>query len=87
MDGILIVRIVIDGFTYERQSLLDHFARNGHVDPITGRPCKESDLVPNRSLKEAIEDFLKDNGWAAGKAGEYKIDTRKLIALNFLVDY
>ncbi|CDH57758.1 e3 ubiquitin-protein ligase chip [Lichtheimia corymbifera JMRC:FSU:9682] len=54
-----------DGFTYERQSLLDHFARNGHVDPITGRPCKESDLVPNRSLKEAIEDFLKENGWAA----------------------
>ena len=56
----------IDGFTYERQSLLDHFARNGNVDPITGRPCAEKDLVPNRSLKEAIEDFLKENGWAAG---------------------
>ncbi|ORY98805.1 hypothetical protein BCR43DRAFT_207982 [Syncephalastrum racemosum] len=54
-----------DGFTYERQSLLDHFARNGNFDPITGRPCSESALVPNRSLKEAIEDFLKDNGWAA----------------------
>lgn len=57
----------IDGFTYERQSLLDHFARNGNFDPITGRPCTEKDLVPNRSLKEAIEDFLRDNGWAAGK--------------------
>ncbi|KAI8972084.1 hypothetical protein BDB01DRAFT_811311 [Pilobolus umbonatus] len=54
-----------DGFTYERQSLLDHFARNGHFDPITRRPCKESQLVPNLSLREAIEDFLKDNGWAA----------------------
>ncbi|KAG2221033.1 hypothetical protein INT45_009282 [Circinella minor] len=54
-----------DGFTYERQSLIDHFARNGNVDPITGRPCAEKDLIPNRSLKEAIEDFLKENGWAA----------------------
>ncbi|KAL1926245.1 hypothetical protein VTP01DRAFT_5942 [Rhizomucor pusillus] len=54
-----------DGFTYERQSLLDHFARNGNFDPITGRPCEEKDLVPNRSLREAIEDFLRDNGWAA----------------------
>lgn len=67
--GILIYSS-LDGFTYERQSLLDHFARNGHVDPITGRPCKESDLVPNRSLKEAIEDFLKENGWAAGKLSQ-----------------
>lgn len=70
-NGMLIAVSAVDGFTYERQSLLDHFARNGHVDPITGRPCKESDLVPNRSLKEAIEDFLKENGWAAGRLGKY----------------
>jgi hypothetical protein len=55
-----------DGITYERQSILDHFSRNGNVDPITGRPCTESQLIPNLSLREAIEDFLKDNGWAAG---------------------
>ncbi|KAI8366060.1 Stub1 protein [Radiomyces spectabilis] len=54
-----------DGITYERQSLLDHFARNGHFDPITRRPCKEDQLIPNLSLREAIEDFLKENGWAA----------------------
>ncbi|ORE15481.1 U-box-domain-containing protein [Rhizopus microsporus] len=54
-----------DGITYERQSLLDHFKRNGYFDPITRKACKESDLVPNLSLREAIEDFLKDNGWAA----------------------
>lgn len=57
-----------DGFTYERQSLLDHFARNGNFDPITGRSCEEKDLIPNRSLREAIEDFLRDNGWAAGES-------------------
>lgn len=55
-----------DGITYERQSLLDHFHRNGYVDPISGRPCTEQQLIPNLSLREAIEDFLKDNGWAAG---------------------
>lgn len=55
-----------DGITYERQSLLDHFQRNGYFDPISGRPCTEQQLVPNLSLREAIEDFLRDNGWAAG---------------------
>ncbi|CAO3639312.1 unnamed protein product [Cunninghamella blakesleeana] len=54
-----------DGITYERQSLLDHFARNGHFDPITRKPCTEHQLVANLSLREAIEDFLKENGWAA----------------------
>ncbi|GAA5816321.1 hypothetical protein MFLAVUS_009847 [Mucor flavus] len=54
-----------DGITYERQSLLDHFQRNGNFDPITRRPCTEKQLIPNLSLREAIEDFLKENGWAA----------------------
>lgn len=54
-----------DGITYERQSLLDHFSKNGNFDPITRRPCNEKQLVPNLSLREAIEDFLKENGWAA----------------------
>ncbi|KAI8369815.1 hypothetical protein EDC96DRAFT_503481 [Choanephora cucurbitarum] len=54
-----------DGITYERQSLIDHFQRNGSFDPISRRPCTEQQLIPNLSLREAIEDFLKDNGWAA----------------------
>jgi STIP1 family protein 1 len=54
-----------DGITYERQSLLEHFSKNGNFDPITRRSCTEKQLVPNLSLREAIEDFLKDNGWAA----------------------
>ncbi|KAI8340431.1 E3 ubiquitin-protein ligase CHIP-like protein [Chlamydoabsidia padenii] len=57
--------ITPDGITYERHSLLDHFAKNGHFDPITRSPCTEKDLIPNLSLRESIEDFLKDNGWAA----------------------
>ncbi|KAI9273717.1 hypothetical protein BY458DRAFT_508018 [Sporodiniella umbellata] len=54
-----------DGITYERQSLLDHFKRNGYFDPITRKACDESSLVRNLSLREAIEDFLRENGWAA----------------------
>ncbi|CAO0798008.1 unnamed protein product [Mucor circinelloides] len=61
-----------DGITYERQSLLDHFKRNGYFDPISRRPCTEKQLVPNLSLREAIEDFLKDNGWAAGIMSLYR---------------
>ncbi|ORZ08354.1 hypothetical protein BCR42DRAFT_424956 [Absidia repens] len=57
--------ITPDGITYERHSLLEHFAKNGHFDPITRSPCTEKDLIPNLSLRESIEDFLKDNGWAA----------------------
>jgi STIP1 family protein 1 len=60
-----------DGITFERQSLLDHFHRNGYFDPITRKPCTEQQLVPNLSLREAIEDFLTDNGWAAGKKHIY----------------
>ncbi|SAM05430.1 hypothetical protein [Absidia glauca] len=62
--------ITPDGITYERHSLLDHFSKNGHFDPITRSPCTEKDLIPNLSLRESIEDFLKDNGWAAGKLHE-----------------
>lgn len=60
----------LDGITYERNSLLDHFSKNGHFDPITRSPCTEKDLISNLSLRESIEDFLKDNGWAAGKLNE-----------------
>jgi STIP1 family protein 1 len=60
----------LDGITYERHSLLDHFSKNGHFDPITRSPCTEKDLIPNLSLRESIEDFLKDNGWAAGRLHE-----------------
>jgi STIP1 family protein 1 len=56
-----------DGITYERHSIETHFEKIGEFDPLTRRPCTRKDLIPNLSLREAIEDFLAENGWAAGK--------------------
>ncbi|RUP48105.1 hypothetical protein BC936DRAFT_144953 [Jimgerdemannia flammicorona] len=57
--------ITTSGITYERDSLRNHFRRIGYFDPLTRRPCTEEALIPNLSLKEAIEDFIIKNGWAA----------------------
>ncbi|CAO3693905.1 unnamed protein product [Umbelopsis ramanniana] len=54
-----------DGITYERHSIETHFDKIGEFDPLTRRPCTRKDLIPNLSLREAIEDFLAENGWAA----------------------
>lgn len=56
----------LDGITYERHSIETHFEKIGEFDPLTRRPCTKKDLIPNLSLREAIEDFLTENGWAAG---------------------
>ncbi|CAG8538345.1 16046_t:CDS:1, partial [Acaulospora morrowiae] len=53
------------GITYERVHLNEHFKRNGHFDPLSRRQFEESQLYPNLALKEAIEEFLSKNGWAA----------------------
>lgn len=76
-----------DGITYERQSLLDHFAKNGNFDPITRRPCTEKQLVPNLSLREAIEDFLKENGWAAGNVYYLKHSVAYYLIVSFFYYY
>ncbi|CAG8586605.1 31391_t:CDS:1 [Gigaspora margarita] len=57
--------ITPSGITYERAHLKEHFKKIGHFDPLSRRECRESDLYPNLAIKEAIEDFLSKNGWAA----------------------
>ncbi|ORX58636.1 U-box-domain-containing protein [Piromyces finnis] len=56
--------ITPSGITYDRSELLEHFDKIGHFDPLTRKEITEKDLIPNRALKEAIEDFLNYNGWA-----------------------
>ncbi|CAG8507082.1 4802_t:CDS:10 [Paraglomus occultum] len=56
--------ITPSGITYERAHLKEHFRKIGHFDPLSRKECTERDLYPNLALKEAIEDFLKKNGWA-----------------------
>lgn len=56
--------ITKNGRSYERSSILDHLKRQS-TDPLTREPLTEADLRPNLALRQSIEEFLKDNGWAA----------------------
>jgi hypothetical protein len=50
--------ITKSGITYERESLIEHFKKNGEFEPITRVECKEMDLIPNINLRDAIDEFL-----------------------------
>ncbi|KAG0370728.1 STIP1 y and U box-containing protein 1 [Gamsiella multidivaricata] len=52
------------GISYERSTLLEHFSHGRMFDPVAQMPLTERDVVPNRALKEACEDYLSKNGWA-----------------------
>ncbi|KAF9136643.1 STIP1 y and U box-containing protein 1 [Mortierella sp. GBA39] len=52
------------GISYERNTLLEHFSYGRMFDPVAQVPMTERDIIPNRALKEACEDFLTKNGWA-----------------------
>lgn len=49
------------GITYERVAILDHFIKNGFVDPVTNEQVDSQILLPNRNLRLAIEKLKKDN--------------------------
>ncbi|KAF8460415.1 hypothetical protein BDZ91DRAFT_773075 [Kalaharituber pfeilii] len=51
------------GQSYERATILEHLRRS-KTDPLTREPLEEADLRPNLALRQACEDFLKENGWA-----------------------
>ncbi|KAF9999116.1 STIP1 y and U box-containing protein 1 [Modicella reniformis] len=52
------------GISYERNTLLEHFSYGRLFDPVAQVPLTEKDIIPNRALKEACDDFLSKNGWA-----------------------
>ncbi|KAL2176880.1 uncharacterized protein P884DRAFT_270254 [Thermothelomyces heterothallicus CBS 202.75] len=56
--------ITKSGKSYERASIVEHLRRHPH-DPLTREPLYISDLRPNLDLKQACEEFLQENGWAA----------------------
>jgi len=49
-----------DGNSFERQTIMDWLSRNP-VSPITRRPMVQANLVPNRSLRTLIQEFLDRN--------------------------
>lgn len=52
------------GFTYEKSQILRHFTVNGNFDPMTREEVDTSIMIPNKSLKYAIQDYLLNNPWA-----------------------
>ncbi|XP_044494735.1 E3 ubiquitin-protein ligase CHIP [Mangifera indica] len=56
--------ITPSGVTYERAVILEHLQKVGNFDPITREPLKESQLIPNLGIKEAVHAFLDKHGWA-----------------------
>lgn len=51
------------GQSYDRVTILEHLKRSG-TDPLTREPLGMEDVRPNLGLKQACEDFLRENGWA-----------------------
>ncbi|KAJ6786361.1 hypothetical protein PWT90_05146 [Aphanocladium album] len=52
------------GKSYERASIMEHLRRHPS-DPLTREPLAAADLRPNMALRQACEEFLFENGWAA----------------------
>ncbi|KAK3294366.1 uncharacterized protein B0H64DRAFT_443443 [Chaetomium fimeti] len=52
------------GKSYERASIVEHLRRQPQ-DPLTREPLYASELRPNLDLKQACDEFLQENGWAA----------------------
>ncbi|VAI76371.1 unnamed protein product [Triticum turgidum subsp. durum] len=56
--------ITPSGITYERAVILDHLNRVGKFDPVTREPLEPFQLISNLAVKEAVDVFLKEHGWA-----------------------
>lgn len=48
--------ITPDGNTYEHAALIQHFNEVGNFDPLTREYLDESMIIPNRKIKELIEN-------------------------------
>ncbi len=71
MLGKITLEIMMDpvltpsGLTYDRHEIQEHLEKVGAFDPVSMVLLKKEDLVPNRALKEAVDEFLFENGWAS----------------------
>lgn len=56
--------ITPSGVTYERAVILDHLQKVGKFDPLTRASLQPEQLVRNLAIKEAVQAYLADHGWA-----------------------
>ena len=54
----------MDGITYEKQTLMEHFIKVGYFDPLTRRDLDNLRIIENRNLVEAFDYFIEKNPWA-----------------------
>jgi hypothetical protein len=52
---------VADGHCYERQAIEEWFRRGHRTSPLTGLPLSTLAVVPNISLRNAIEEHLAES--------------------------
>jgi len=52
------------GHTYDREPLMEHLEKNGYIDPVNREPIKKDAIVPNLNIKQAIDEFIKENPWS-----------------------
>lgn len=58
LRGHLSASLQIDGYTYERRAI-ERWLCSNRTSPLTGLPLKSLRLTPNRSLKAAIEHWVR----------------------------
>lgn len=56
--------ITPSGVTYERAVLMEHLRKVGKFDPLTRATLHPEQVAPNLAIKEAVQTFLSQNGWA-----------------------
>ena len=52
--------IASDGHTYERANI-EAYLKQNNKSPVTGEPMQHSYVVPNISLKQRIDEFIRQN--------------------------
>lgn len=48
---------VVDGQHFDRDSIMKWFAKGGRKNPMTNIPLKSLNLLPNKQLKQLIQEF------------------------------
>ena len=56
--------IFVDGYTYDRIAIAEYLKKSG-VSPMTRQPMTIEQAIPNRALKDQIDEFLAKKEAAA----------------------
>jgi hypothetical protein len=49
--------LAVDGHSYEREAIQAWLSKGDRRSPVTGLPLPSDQLIPNHSLRKAIEEF------------------------------